>query len=214
MDRPVELPSQTSAGGPPRRRRRVFSVSDQVTESLRDMIFMGQLQGGQQVTHDRIAEILEVSTMPVREALVRLMHEGLIEPGVKARSFQVSVTTSDDVRDFYWTHSLIAGELTARAAVRLTDAQIDELKQAHEQWIAAARTMNAIDLEMANDRFHRIINVGADSPKLNRLLVNILRLIPHQYYAMVPSQVDMSTRDHGKILDAIVARDPLSLIHI
>jgi DNA-binding GntR family transcriptional regulator len=188
-------------------RGRVLSVSDQVTEIIRDMIWMGELSGGEQITHEQIAEALDVSTMPVREALLRLSNEGLIETGAKARSFRVSVTTADDVRDIYWLHSQLVGELTARAALRLDDEQISELKLAHEQWLAAAEAFDADALDAADYRFHWIINFGANSPKLVRALQSALRLIPHEYYRVNPQQVASTTKAHARILKAIVARD-------
>ena len=188
-------------------RGRVLSVSDQVTEIIRDMIWMGELPAGEQITHEQIAETLDVSTMPVRETLLRLTHEGLIENGTKARSYRVSANTPNDVRDIYWLHSELVGELTARAALRLDDEQLSALDRAHQQWLAAAKAADVDALEWANDSFHRVINLGANAPKLVRFLLNTLRLIPHQYYRIVPQQVVDSTEAHTKILKAIVAHD-------
>jgi DNA-binding GntR family transcriptional regulator len=196
-------PSKARSG-----RRRVLSVSDQVTESVREMVLMGQLAPGQQVTHDLIASELNVSTMPVREALLRLKYEGLIESGSKARSFQVSLTTRDDVKDIYWLHSKLSGELTARAASRLSGDGIAQLRAAYQLWCQAADANDPHGLQVANDQFHRIVNLGTGSPKLSRSLLHTLRLIPHHYYAMVPAQVSSSTRAHLDILNAIIARDP------
>jgi DNA-binding GntR family transcriptional regulator len=202
---PAPPRSATARGRPGR--GRVLSVSDQVTEIIRDMIWTGELPAGEQITHEQIAEALDVSTMPVREALLRLTQEGLIETGAKARSFRVSVTTADDVRDIYWLHAQIVGELTARAALSLDDEQISALKEAHEQWLAAAEASDADALERADYSFHWIINLGAGSPKLVRSLQSALRWFPHQYYGIVPHQVASMTKAHAKILKAILAHD-------
>jgi DNA-binding GntR family transcriptional regulator len=200
--------SQRLASAPRRPGRgRVLSVSDQVTEIIRDMIWTGELPAGEQITHEQIAEALDVSTMPVREALLRLTQEGLIESGAKARSFQVSITTADDVRDIYWLNSQLVGELTARAALKLDDEQMSALKQAHEQWLVAAEAADADALAQADYNFHWVINLGADAPKLVRSLLNTLRLIPHQYYRVPPHLLASTTKAHAKILKAIVAHD-------
>ena len=202
---PVSQRSATARRRPGR--GRVLSVSDQVTEIIRDMIWTGELPAGEQITLEHIAEALDVSTMPVREALLRLTHEGLIENGARARSFQVSVTTADDVRDIYWLHSQLLGELTARAALRLDDEQISALKQAHEQWLAAAEASDADALWSADHHFHWIINLAANAPKLVRSLEIALRLIPHHYFRVPPHQAASTTKAHAKILKAIVAHD-------
>lgn len=183
-------------------------MSDQVTETLREMILVGEFLPGQQITHDQIAESLRVSTMPVREALLRLTHEGLIEEGAKSRSFRVSVTTRKDVNDIYWMNSRLAGELTARAAMLLSDAKLEELKAVHEEWGAAARADDSAGLEFTNYTFHKIINLGAESPKLLRFMMSMHRFIPHQFYSILPEQVAEVTAAHLRILNAIVARDP------
>ena len=59
----------------------------------------------------------------------------------------------------------------------------------------------------ADYNFHWVINLGADSPKLVRSLLNTLRLIPHQYYRVPPHQLASTTKAHAKILKAIVAHD-------
>jgi len=185
-------------------------MGDQVTENLREMILTGELPAGAQITHDQVAEMLQVSTMPVREALLKLTHEGLIEGGVKARSFQVGVMTIDDVRDIYWFRSQLTGELAARAATRLDGEQIERLKAAHQDWLAAAQASNMVRPEDANDDFHRIINEAAGAPKLLHFLRHTLRLIPNHYYAMLPGQIQAGTQAHLNILNAVVARDAVA----
>lgn len=199
--------ASTERNGATTGRRRVLSMSDQVTASLREMILTGEMMPGQQITHEQIADALDVSTMPVREALLRLTHEGLIESGAKARSYQVSVTTRTDVEDIYWIHAMLSGQLTARAALRLTDEQVDRLAKAHKDWVAATKTGDEEAMSVANDAFHRIINLGADSPKLIQFLRHTLHLIPTRYYGMVPDQISKSTKAHAEILKAIQRRD-------
>ena len=74
------------------------------------MILTGEFEADQTVTQDELAELLGVSTMPVREAVLRLSHEGLmtVHPG---RSVQVTAPTRDDIADIYWLHGILAGEL-------------------------------------------------------------------------------------------------------
>src|ERR1700737_3075960 len=110
------------------------SMADQVSEALRDMILTGQLKPGERITHEELATRLGVSTMPVREALLRLSYEGFI--GARPnRSFRVARMTAKDLEDIYWMHSRIAGELTARACEHADHRLIDELRNVHAQWV-------------------------------------------------------------------------------
>lgn len=188
-------------------RPRVRSISVQVTDTVRRMILMGELRPGAQVTQDRLAGELGVSTMPVREALLQLSHEGFISGG-RGRSFRVARTTREDIADVYWMHATLAGELTARAAARLEPAELAQLTELHAQWTVAVEAYDEAALEATNFDFHRLINQAADSPKLLRVMRNTLRMIPEHFYAMMPDWAASSTGSHGAILRALKAGNP------
>lgn len=177
------------------------SLADQVTEAMREMILMGDYLPGQHITHEELSNRLGVSTMPVREALLRLTHEGFIiaKPG---RHFEVASTTRDDINDIYWAHALVAGELTARAARNAGPEFVTALAEIQQRWENLPR--RATDsLESLNNEFHRLINLQARSPKLLLILRNSIRLIPEHFYALVPTWREVSTSGHRSILDAI-----------
>jgi DNA-binding FadR family transcriptional regulator len=73
-------------------RVRHLSMADQVTDTLRRMILTRELGPGRRITQADLASMLGVSTMPVREALLRLVSEGFVDT-VSNRSFTVAATT-------------------------------------------------------------------------------------------------------------------------
>lgn len=184
---------------------RFRSISESVAETLRDMILVGRLSPGQAVTQEELASTLGVSTMPVREALLRLSHEGFIEAR-RGRSFRVTRTTRADVADYYWLHATIEAELTRRACDRAGEV-VDALADCVGRWAAATQRGVPAELEELNFEFHRIINRAADSPALIRQLRHTLRGIPQHFYSLLPDWVGMSTVGHEAILDAIRAGD-------
>jgi len=200
--------SRAGAVGPRVRqqRPRVRTVSDQVTDTVRRMILMGELHPGDPVAQDYLAGELGVSTMPVREALLQLSHEGFISGG-RGRSFRVARTTREDVADVYWMHAILAGELTARAAARLDEAGLARLAEVHDEWQKAAENHDEAGLEATNFEFHRVVNQAADAPKLLRVMRNTLRMIPEHFYAMIPDYAVAATERHGAILRALESHD-------
>lgn len=185
----------------------VRSVSGQVTEAIRRMILMGDLRPDEQVTQDYLARELGVSTMPVREALLQLSHEGFIVSG-RGRAFRVARTTRQDIADIYWMHATLAGELTARACRSMDKAELAELDRVHTQWVEAVKRQNPAAMQDANFEFHRRINHAANSPKLLLLMRNTLRMIPEDFYSMLPEWPASSTDYHQEILDALHDSDP------
>jgi DNA-binding GntR family transcriptional regulator len=187
-------------------RPKVRSVSGQVTDTIRHMILMGDLRPEEQVTQDYLAKELGVSTMPVREALLQLSHEGFIISG-RGRAFRVARTTRQDIADVYWMHSTLAGELTSRACANVDANTLRELDAIHASWVASVRDRDAGAMTETNFEFHRLINHVANSPKLLLLMRNTLRMIPERFYSMLPEWPSSSTDYHRGILDALHAGD-------
>lgn len=181
--------------------RRFRSISEEVAETLREMILVGRLTPGMQVTQEDMATSLGVSTMPVREALLRLSHEGFIEAR-RGRSFRVRRTTRADVTDVYWVHATIERELTRRAAER-AEQIVGPLEECVSAWRGAAKIGDPQRLEQLNFEFHRVINHAAEAPVLIRQLRHTLTSIPQHFYSLVPGWVSLSTKGHQRILEGL-----------
>jgi DNA-binding GntR family transcriptional regulator len=166
------------------------------------MILMGDLRPGEQVTQDYLAKELGVSTMPVREALLQLSHEGFILSG-RGRAFRIARTTKQDIADVYWMHSTLAGELTARACDRMDHETLQQLDAIHAEWVTSVRDRDPAAMQETNFEFHRVINHVASSPKLLLLMRNTLRMIPERFYSMLPEWPSSSTDYHQDILEAL-----------
>lgn len=181
-------------------------MADQVADTLRMMILVGELLPGERITQDDLSRRLEVSTMPVREALLRLAAEGFVEAAPN-RSFSVVHTTREDIRDIYWMHAMLAGELTARACRGADEPTLDGLRDCHDEYVAAVRDGDTARMETANWRFHKTINTAARSPKLLLVLRSTLRFIPDGFYGLVRDWPEVSNDGHRQILEAFERRD-------
>jgi DNA-binding GntR family transcriptional regulator len=187
----------------PLRRKR---LADDTADALRDMILVGELRPGERHTQDELAALMGVSTMPVREALLRLAHEGLVEASPN-RSFRIARTTRDDVRDIYWIHSVVAGELAGRAAERIDAEGLGRLRLELEANLAAIRIEDDAEMEATNWSFHRVINLAAASPKLALVLRRTLTFIPQSFYSLLPEWRRLSEHGHRRLVDAMELHD-------
>jgi DNA-binding GntR family transcriptional regulator len=156
-------------------------MADEVTERTRRLILSRQLQPGQRVRQSDLAEMMGVSTMPVREALLRLVAEGMILTDSN-KSFTVAMTTTPTgIRDVYWIHSVLAGELAARAWDARDDELLATMKRHHETYIEALEAGPAgreAELFAQNWAFHSAIHHKANSPALAQTVKNTLRYFP------------------------------------
>jgi DNA-binding GntR family transcriptional regulator len=183
------------------------NVSLQAADIMRDMILVGELKPGQQVTHEEMSSRLGVSTMPIREALLRLSHEGFID-GRQNRSFRVVPTSRDDVQDIYWMHAVLSGELAARACRNDAAGVAGELESINACWDGLPTGASARPYEELNWEFHRVLNLAARSPKLLVLLRHTIRFIPDHFYTLLPEWNELSRVGHRRIAAAMRKADP------
>lgn len=133
---------------------RPAGLADQVHQTLREYLGSRVLRPGQPLQEATLAQRLGVSRTPVREALARLLSEGLIAGD--GRSFMVPILSDVDVDEIYQLRSIL--EPAALAWVAQSDYQPAALQEL-EGAFARARTAHAsgdVDaFREANARFHQ-----------------------------------------------------------
>jgi DNA-binding GntR family transcriptional regulator len=153
-------------------------MTDEVTEYARRLILSRKLLPGQRIRQAELAEMMGVSTMPVREALLRLVSEGMVVAETN-RSFSVSMsTTPDGLRDMYWVHAVLAGELAARAWDRRTPELLAEMKMHHGGYVSAMTSGDYSTLFKSNWDFHSAIHHAAEAPAVLLVMSNTVRYFP------------------------------------
>ncbi len=176
-------------------------LADEIVAYVRGRILAGDMKPGEKVDQDAIAEALDVSRSPIREALVILGQEGLLDVTPRRGAFVASITR-EDVIDHYELFGLVSGRVAALAAERLSDSEISELRLIHERFEAATGE----DHSKLNNEFHRLINTAA-SRRTRWLLRHLERSIPAGFYAFTPGWTEQAHTGHDEIIDAITRRD-------
>lgn len=180
------------------------NLKDMIATVIRSAIFSGELRPGEKINQDELAEHLRVSKIPIREALVTLEAEGLIE-NVPRRGAFVSALSPDDVIDHFSVVGLVSGALAARATARIEPAQIDHMREVVEA-MRGERDPGRFD--GLNEDFHRTLNRAARARRLSSVLVLLIKSMPSDFYHHAPAWLDAALDQHIGILRAIEARDP------
>ncbi|MCW2733212.1 MAG: GntR family transcriptional regulator [Mycobacterium sp.] len=181
-------------------------LSDDVARYVRRRIFNGTFRAGEYLRLDQLAVELGVSVTPVREALLNLRAEGLLEL-LPRRGFMVLEVTARDVADVANVQAFIGGELAARAAENITDEQLSALRAIQDELEEAYRSSDLDRMVRLNHEFHRMINVAADSPKLTQFMSGITRYAPESVFPTLSGWPKQSTRDHRRVIAAFERRD-------
>lgn len=179
------------------------NLKDGVAAHVRARIFSGDLRPGSKIDQDQLAATLGVSKLPVREALITLESEALIE-NVARRGAFVAELTRTDIRDHYNVFGIVSGLAAERAATRLTD---DGLRRLDHLAAAIERSESPEEQESLNFEFHRTINVCGGSRRLRSVLALLGNSLPTRFFVAHPEWADVAHDDHRAILSALHARD-------
>lgn len=181
-------------------------LSKDVATYVRELIVSGRLRRGEFLRIETVAKAMGISNTPVREGLLLLQSENFVRL-IPRRGFMVAGFSRQDVRDLFWAQSQLAGELAARAALRITKSElaaIHDIQDRHEKAVAA-RDLPAY--AKTGHEFHRGINLAARSKRLAMLLGLMTKQLPNRFYATLEGQLKETLHYHPRILEAIGEKD-------
>lgn len=183
-------------------------VADRVHQELRDQIFAGELPAGTRLSVPALAARLGVSRSPVREAIVRLVHERLAreEPRRGAVVADVSVESLIAIYEVREVLEGLAARLAVENAGRRLIRSLEDVLGEHESAVSAVDLTGASEADMA---FHRLIREAAGNPEVLRMLDDVQSQVR---LAMRTTQVTGGPKpavaDHRAIFAAMAAGDP------
>src|SRR5438067_4229529 len=111
----------------------VRNASAAATELIREAIIDGRLPPGQRLKEEELARELGISRTPVREALLVLQTEGLVDAAPN-RGAVVRSHDGDDLEDLYQLRALLEGYAARRAAANITVASLADLRASCERF--------------------------------------------------------------------------------
>lgn len=185
-------------------------LGEVVFDYLRDAIMNGDLKPGERLMESTIADQLGVSRTPVREAIRKLEKEDFVTM-VPRKGAYVSKLTPKDILDVLEVRRVLEGFATQLATARMSEMEIRELHKCHEKFERYLEKENIQGMIEKDREFHDMIFKATKNDKLNQLVVELheqfhrFRLI---YFYEQTSYGDVQYW-HGKILEAIEARDAL-----
>ena len=174
-----------------------------VAAAIRDQVLTGRFRPGEKMNQEQLAEEFGTSRLPVREALIILETEGLVD-NIARRGAFVAQLTREDIYDYYAVYGVVAGLAAARAAKRVTAdnlAALNALIPGMEQEDEAAR-LNDLCVY-----FHRTINRAGSTRRLYSELRRLSEAFPPRLSHYPPQWRSQALREHQAILDALQAGD-------
>lgn len=149
------------------------NLRERVVQHVRAVIVSGQSGAGKMYSVPSLAAELGVSTTPVREALLELARNGLLEP-VRNRGFKVVEPTPAELRNLFQMRELLevhAAELLARLPRR--SRSLGGLKPLADAVAAAVEKDDVFGYLEADRRFHHAFIDAAENPLLTELAMGL-----------------------------------------
>lgn len=182
-------------------------TSSQVVERIRAAIRAGRYQPGHRLVEADLTRELGVSRGPVREALSRLVADGLVEI-VPHRGASVRQMTRQDVADLFAVRAMLEGGAARLAAERIgggADATaLHAVLEETRGWHDGREPLHYVD---ANERFHQVVVENAGNRRLveliDQLQVHSHRLLWLGFLTL--ERIRTSNAQHACVAEAILA---------
>ena len=186
----------------------VRNASVAATELIREAIIDGRLEPGRRLKEEELARELGISRTPVREALLMLQAEGLVV-ATPNRGAMVLVHTPEDLDDLYQLRALLEGYAARRAAMRISEDQVEELRSSCRRFELLSPEEDLRGLVRENLFFHNAILEIAGSARLAAMVRKVIELplVYKSYIWYSPDQKRISVHHHTQIVKALATRD-------
>lgn len=181
----------------------------EVVDELRAAILRGEYAPLQRLIETELVERYGTSRFVLRNALTRLATEGLVElqPNRGARVRQISAEEAIEITEL---RRAVESLVAARAAERITDEEITELRDLGESMTDAVTNLDMLGYSELNAKLHGCVRRIARHRTATRLIEQLHgQMVRHQFrLAFVPGRPSVSLPEHLAIIDAVCSRDP------
>lgn len=175
----------------------------QAYEQILDLIQSKRAQPGEIVTERRLAEMLDMSRTPIRDALLMLEGEGLlIRRGT--RGLQVKQIRIEDFMDALQIRSLLEPAMARMAAGRIPAGDLDSLRN-QLQTLAAGGGNDRMSVREVDERLHEMIARAAGNPQLEQIIRTVRRQTQMFDLRSMPERLGDTCAEHIAIVDAIAS---------
>lgn len=185
--------------------------------TLRSQILRGELKPGERLMEIALANKLGVSRTPIREAIRKLEHEGLVVM-IPRRGAHVAEITRQELNDVLEVRLSLEILAIEKAVTRMKDTDIRKLKIAEAEFadLVERDNVDLTELGEADEHFHDIIYEGTG----NRRLIQILNNLREQMYRFRVEYLKTKNirqnlvNEHDAIVRAVEARNKTEAIRL
>ncbi|WP_421781178.1 GntR family transcriptional regulator [Kiloniella litopenaei] len=182
----------------------VESLADQTYSRLTDMLLSGELADGHPVMERRLAEQLNVSRTPVREAINRLETEGMLER--KGGRMLVRKVDLKEFLEVLHIRKLLECDAAKNAVGRISIQLISDLKQAMHN-LLEQNSVSSTEHRATDDLFHNSIAQSCGNRLMAKTIIDLRRRTAMFDHDRLPARLIPGCQEHLDILIALENAD-------
>jgi DNA-binding GntR family transcriptional regulator len=185
------------------------TIQQLATERIRRAILNGTFRPNDRLNHAELAERLNISRIPTREALRVLEGEGLVK-SYPYRGTVVSTMSAEEIEEAYEIRILLETGAAQRALGRMDADNVRRIRTAYEEMLEPVDLGTWVSL---NSKFHQELYSASNWTRLMSI-VEMLRNLTTPYvriYVSNSQDRDAANSEHGEIVAAVEARDSITL---
>lgn len=177
-------------------------LREQIYLKLRRDILEGRLKVGERIKQEEIAERINVSRMPVREALKRLEKDGLVTTLPKKGTW-VSEFKMENIIEVYVIRKYLEKLAVELSVQNFTPEEISKLIATNREFEKAVSVDNSVGMIKYNEEFHFSLYQLCGFSYLIKFIRELWNEFPRYTYTIIPKQGHRSVQEHWDIIDAV-----------
>lgn len=188
------------------------NLGEQIARVLRASLVSGQMVPGVTYSVPALAEEFGVSAMPVREAMLALVQQGLMTP-VRNKGFRVVELSAKELDDIMQLRLMLEVPATVSVAKEVDERTLRELRRLAKDIARHAKAGQLVEYIESDRQFHQTIIGLAGNPRLEELVDDLRARSRLTGLGELAEQGDLSAsaREHLDMLEAIAAGETARL---
>ncbi len=203
------LTKQGAAKQGAKQKSKASSRRELAYEQIKDAIRNQAIAPGEALTETRLSKLLGISRTPVREALQKLVQEGLAET-MPGQAVTVATRTVQDVLDVVHIRSLLEPEQVRLATEVISVKQIEVLETTMQEMERAARKNDLAAWSKADNIFHEVLKEACPNNLLAETVVQLKNRVHHMANLdtqINPDRLRACTKEHRNVVNAVKSKD-------
>lgn len=182
--------------------------ADVVHDEILNKISNKEYKSGEKIVLRQLAKELNVSEIPVRDALNRLEGEGYLTHTAN-KSFLVCPLDINDLTNFFQVKGVLEGFAAKLSIDYLNEADIEHLEEINNEMRIAFKEISSNNYSKLNTKFHMYMYHNIPNIELVNLIKQLSKRwsITKSVFDVAPVRIEQSIVDHEKIIDLVRKKD-------